>query len=193
MKPIGYLLTSLSVAGVLGFAVAAHSAEKTTTEKTAAAKTSVEETAADKPDCDQAREHHPRGHRSHGDDHADWRRHDGAPRDGGRAPFAKLLGLTDAQQKTLESAREKDQAASVELRDKALAAREALMKAGSSNASDEELNKLAANSAALRAQLELGHIKMHRQLLAVLTPEQKQKLTDWEANHKPEGRGRAPL
>ncbi len=177
MKSIGYLLTSLSVAGLLGVAVAAHSAEKSSaaaTEKTAA--------ATDKPECDDAKAGHHYG--NHGRD-AHHGRQDG---EGGRAPFDKILGLTDAQKKTLASAREKEQAAAGDLREKVIAAQEAIFKAAESNASDDELNKLAANSASLRAQLELGRIKMHRQLVSILTPEQKQKLTEWEAQHKPERR-----
>lgn len=175
MKSLGYLLTSLSVAGVLSVAVAAHSAEKSSaaaTEKAAA--------ATDKPDCDDAKAEHHYGKRGHNV------REGG--HEGGRANFGKILGLTDAQQKTLASAREKEQASAGELREKMMAAQQAIFKAADSNASDEELNKLAANSASLHAQLELGRIKMHRQLVAILTPEQKQKLTEWESQHRPEHR-----
>jgi len=171
MKSIGYVVTSLSLAGLLGVAVAAQSAEKSSAavaEKTAA--------VADKPDCDEAKAGHGNRHARHGREAAE----------GGRAPFEKILGLTEAQKKTLASARDKEEAATGDLREKVKAAQEALFKAAESNASDEELNRLAANSASLHAQLELGRIKMHRQLVSILTPEQKQKLTEWEAQHKPE-------
>lgn len=185
MKSIGYLLTSLSVAGLLGVAVTAQSAEKSSaaaTEKVAA--------TADKPDCEEGKAGHRYGKRDHDRHNERFSRDEQAGHDGKGAPFEKILGLTDAQQKTLADAREKEQAAAASLRTKVIAAQEAIFKAADSNASDEELNKLVANSASLRAQLELGRIKMHRQLVAILTPEQKQKLSEWEAQHKPEHRER---
>lgn len=178
MKSLGYLVASLSVAGLLGIAVATHAADKTITDKTL-----TEKTAAAKPDCDKTGRH--QGHRGHGHDgRGDRFSSDGFDGGRGKAHLEKILGLTEDQQKTLTAAREKEQAAAVELREQAIAARAAIFKAAESNASDEELNKLAANSANLRAQLELGRIKTHRQLVAILTPEQKQKLSEWEADHK---------
>lgn len=177
MKPIGYLVTSLSLAGMLGLAVAAQSAEKSS-----AAATDKAAAASDKPDCENASAGHRHGKRGR-DAHGEHFAHGG--HEGDRAPFEKILGLTDAQQKTLAAAREKEEAAAGDLREKIIASQQSLFKAAEANASDEELSRLAANSAGLRAQLELGRIKMHRQLVAILTPEQKQKLIEWEAQHKP--------
>jgi hypothetical protein len=182
MKSPLYWLSSVSAAALLCVAVAAHSTEKSSVS--AAEKTA----AAGKPDCENGGRH---GRADHGDRHGrDEDRADFDKAPFARAPFEKILDLTDAQQKTLEAAREKAQASAGDLRQKMIAAQEAVFKAAESNASDEELTKLLATSASLRTQLELGHIKMHRQLVAILTPEQKQKLTEWETQHHRDRRER---
>jgi Spy/CpxP family protein refolding chaperone len=185
MKSIGYLVTSLSVAGLLGIAVATNAADKAVAEKIPTDKPLTEKTAAtaDRPDCDKAG--HRRGARYHGYPERGDGFARGSIEDGpGNLRLDNILRLTEDQRKTLTAAREKEQAATLALREKSVAAREAIFKAAESNASDEDLAKLAANSASVRAQLELSRIKMHRQLVAILTPEQKQKLSEWEASHK---------
>lgn len=98
-------------------------------------------------------------------------------------PFAEL-NLTDEQKKTLTAARAEQEPSTRELHEKLSAAREALFEAGNNNADDALLNQLSNNLAGLVAQQELAHIKMHKQLLAILTPEQKQKLDALKAEHK---------
>lgn len=100
--------------------------------------------------------------------------------------FEKILDLTDAQKKTLKDARTAQEPAQRELHEKLQAAREALAKAGDTNADDATLNKLSTDFATLVAQEEVARIKSHRQLINILTPEQKQKLTEWESEHKPQ-------
>ena len=100
--------------------------------------------------------------------------------------FDKILDLTDAQKKTLKDARTAQEPAQHELHEKLHTAREALEKAGDTNADDATLNKLSTDYAALVTQEEVARIKSHRQLISILTPEQKQKLAAWEAEHKPE-------
>lgn len=99
-------------------------------------------------------------------------------------PFARILDLTDAQKQTLAADRKAQEPAMRALHEKLRAAHEALEQAAEANASDAELNKLAANSAGLIAQQEVSHVKMEQKMRALLTPEQKQKWADWEAEHK---------
>lgn len=98
-------------------------------------------------------------------------------------PFAEL-NLTDDQKKTLAAAREAQEPSIRELHEKLGAARAALFEAGNNNSDDALLNQLSNNLASLVAQQELAHIKMHKQLLAILTPEQKQKLDALKAERK---------
>ena len=108
----------------------------------------------------------------------DW----GGP--GDHPPFAKIVELTEDQKKILEADRAANEPANRELHEKLRAAHEALEKAADANASDAELNNLANSSAALIAQEEVSRVKAHRKFLSILTPEQKQKLAQWEAEHK---------
>ena len=117
--------------------------------------------------------------------HQEMRGHDGEwGGHGDHGPFAKAVELTDAQKNTLKADRAANETAARELHQKIRAAHEALEKAAESNASDAELNKLAATSASLIAQEEVNRVKAHRKFMSILTPEQKQKLTQWEADHK---------
>lgn len=99
-------------------------------------------------------------------------------------PFEGILDLTDAQKKTLADARTKQEPAMKDMHEKMRAAHEALDKADDSNADDATLTKLSSNLASLIAQQEVVRIKAHRQLLSVLTPDQKKKLDAFEAEHK---------
>jgi Spy/CpxP family protein refolding chaperone len=111
----------------------------------------------------------------------DHRKHDS--RSPGRAPF-KLLDLTDAQKQILQDARTARKPAMREAHEKLRTAREALDKAGDQNADDATLNKLSQDLANIIAQQEVTRIKAHREFLNILTPEQKEKLTTFEAEHK---------
>lgn len=98
-------------------------------------------------------------------------------------PFAEL-NLTDEQKKTLAAARAEQEPSVRELHEKLAAAREALFEASNNNVDDAQLNQLSNNLAGLLAQQELAHVKMRKQLLAILTPEQKQKLDALKAERK---------
>jgi Spy/CpxP family protein refolding chaperone len=104
-------------------------------------------------------------------------------REHGRLPF-QLLDLTDAQKQTLEAARAAREPAMKEAHKKLRAARVALDNAGDQNADDATLNKLSADLASIIAQQEVTRIKIHRDFLNILTPEQKEKLAAFEAEHK---------
>jgi len=94
------------------------------------------------------------------------------------------LNLTDDQKKILDDARNAEQPARKELHEKLRAAHEALRNAGDSNADDATLTRLAKDVSDLNVQQELARIKMHRQFVSVLTPEQKQKLEAFKAEAK---------
>jgi Spy/CpxP family protein refolding chaperone len=101
-----------------------------------------------------------------------------------RFPAEKKLNLTDDQKKILADARNAEEPARKELHQKLRAAHEALRNAGDSNADDATLTRLAKDVSDLVAQQELARIKMHRQFVSVLTPEQKQKLDAFKAEFK---------
>jgi protein CpxP len=94
------------------------------------------------------------------------------------------LKLTDDQKKTLAAARKAQEPAMQDLHEKMRAAHDALDKAGDANADDATLTNLSTNLASLIAQQEVARIKAHKQMLSVLTPEQKQKLESLKAEHK---------
>jgi len=104
-------------------------------------------------------------------------------REHGRLPL-HLLNLTDSQKQTLETSRAERRPAMRETHEKLRAAREALAKAGDQNADDATLNRIASDLAAIIAQQEVARIKMHREFLNILTPEQKEKMAAFEAKHK---------
>lgn len=94
------------------------------------------------------------------------------------------LELTDTQKKTLADARTAQEPAIRELHEKLRAAHEALDKAEDSNADDVTLTRLSNDVGALIAQQEVTRIKLHKQFLSLLTPEQKQKLEAFKAERK---------
>jgi Spy/CpxP family protein refolding chaperone len=94
------------------------------------------------------------------------------------------LNLTDAQKKTLADARTAQEPAERDLHEKIRVAHDALRAADDANADEVTLTTLANNVASLMAQQEVARIKMHRQFLSILTPEQKQKLEAFKAEHK---------
>lgn len=164
MKPLNYLVAVLGVAGACSLTALAH--------------------ADSDKDCEPRDHHHAMGDERDGDMDHPGMRHKG---------FAKMLNLTETQQKTLDDARAKHEQGMHDSRDKLRAAEDALQKAGAANASDAELNKLSANVASLIAQQQVQRIKAHQQLVSILTPEQKQKLTQWEADRKDEWRHDHPM
>jgi len=101
-----------------------------------------------------------------------------------RFPAFAGLDLTDAQKKTIADARAAQEPTMRALHEKVRAAHEALDKAGDANADDATLANLSNDLAALLAQGEVARIKMHKQFVSVLTPEQKQKLEAFKAEHK---------
>jgi Spy/CpxP family protein refolding chaperone len=108
-------------------------------------------------------------------------------REHGRLPL-ELLNLTDLQKQTLKTARAERRPAMKELHKKLRATREALDKAGDQNADDATLNRLASDLASIIAQQEVARIKIHREFLNVLTPEQQEKLAAFEADRKSSAR-----
>jgi Spy/CpxP family protein refolding chaperone len=94
------------------------------------------------------------------------------------------LDLTDAQKESLKAARVANEASMKDLHEKLRAAHDALDKAVTANADDAMLNKLSTDLASVIAQKELAKAKARRDFLNLLTPEQKQKLAAFEAEHK---------
>jgi Spy/CpxP family protein refolding chaperone len=88
------------------------------------------------------------------------------------------LNLTDTQkqqtQQIFQSARQSSEPVHAQLRQN----RQALNAAAKSGASDAEIDKLAGNTGTLVGQTTAIHTKAMRQLYGILTPEQKQKLSD---------------
>jgi Spy/CpxP family protein refolding chaperone len=105
-----------------------------------------------------------------------------------RADFAEVLELTDAQKKTLEAARSAQDVNFKDSHKKLRAAHRALDEAGDTNADDGTLTQLSNELATLIAQREIARIKMHRELVSILTAEQQKKLDDLEAERKGPGR-----
>jgi Spy/CpxP family protein refolding chaperone len=164
MKIIKNLVAVIATAGAVSMAVLAHAAET--------------------KDCDDSAHQHHRGPGPGGDG-------DFKPdfKDGKRTPFDEILSLTDVQKKTLETARATQETSMKDSREKMRAARDALDQARDANVDDATLAKLANNFASLIAQEEISRIKMHRQLVSILTPEQQKKLSAFEADHKGFGPG----
>ena len=156
MKKIHYILGIVGVASVLSFPVIAADVSSKATSSSAS---------------DGAAPHHK-----------------GMEHDGkgpfGHPPFDQILSLTDAQKQTLKAAHEKQEPAMHDLHEKIHAAHEALNKAGDTKADDATLTKLSNDLAALLAQQEVARVKAHQQLVSILTPEQKQKLDAFMAEHK---------
>lgn len=94
------------------------------------------------------------------------------------------LDLTDAQKESLKAARAANEASMKDLHEKLRAAHDALDKAVTANTDDAMLNKLSTDLASVIVQKELAKAKARRDFLNLLTPEQKQKLAAFEAEHK---------
>jgi len=94
------------------------------------------------------------------------------------------LDLTDAQKESLKASRAANEASMKDLHEKLHTAHDALEKAAAANADDAMLHKLSTDLASVIAQKELAKAKTRRDFLNLLTPEQKQKLAAFEAEHK---------
>ena len=165
MKHLKPMLAALATSAIISVAVVAH--------------------AADSDGYDQGdHRHHQCG--ANGNSDSDGKpgdlKHSYTERRG--PPFGKILDLTDAQKKALETAHAEQKASQQAFHEKLRSAHEALDKAGDANADDATLNKLSNDLAALIAQQEITRIKARRQFLSLLTSEQKQKLDAFEAEHK---------
>lgn len=123
-------------------------------------------------------------HKHHGDMDGKRGDHMKPGMDKGRAFWGAKLDLTDAQKDSLKAARAANEASMKELHEKLRTAHDALDKAITANADDAMLNKLSTDLASLIAQKELARAKGRRDFLNLLTPEQKQKLAEFEAERK---------
>ena len=108
---------------------------------------------------------------------SDWRHDHGKRMD-------KLLDLTDAQKEALENQRGSDKAARQAQHAKLLEAHNALNNAAENGANDAELSALAQTLGQLHAEQALASAKAHKAFIAVLTPEQKQKLAELKAKRE---------
>lgn len=88
----------------------------------------------------------------------------------------KDLDLTDAQKATLKTQREAEAKSRDQLEQKLSAARDALHSAVTEGASEAKLQSLSASLGKLEGERALQMAKAQKAFLAVLTPEQKQKL-----------------
>ncbi len=158
MKKFKQITAAIAATGILIVAVVAH---------------------ADEPKDDEGPGFHEHFRVDDGVGDPGWKH---GPRDHGRIPF-QILDLTDAQKQTLEASRAAREPAMKEAHKKLRAAREALDTAGDQNADDATLNKLSGELANILAQQEVTRIKIHREFLNILTPEQKEKLAAFEAEH----------
>lgn len=104
--------------------------------------------------------------------------------DKGRHIWGAKLDLTDAQKESLKTTRAANEASMNDVHEKLRTAHDALDKAVVANADDAMLNKLSTDLAGVIAQKEFAQAKMRRDFINLLTPEQKQKLAAFEAEHK---------
>jgi Spy/CpxP family protein refolding chaperone len=116
--------------------------------------------------------------------HGDMEGKRGGPMNHGKDHMGAKLDLTDAQKESVKAARAANEASMQALHENLRTAHDALDKAVSANADDAMLNKLSTDLANLIAQKELAHAKGRRDFLNLLTPEQKQKLAAFDAEHK---------
>lgn len=126
-------------------------------------------------------------HKHHGD--MDGKR--GGPMSHGKDHMGAKLDLTDAQKESMKAARAANEASMKALHENLRTAHDALDKAVTANADDAMLSKLSTDLASLIAQKELAQAKGRRDFLNLLTPEQKQKLAAFEAEHKDAPRWKA--
>ncbi len=96
----------------------------------------------------------------------------------------KTLDLTDAQKATLKAQREAEIKNRDQLQDKLQAARDSLQKAVESGASDSELKSLSSKLGQVESERALAMAKSQKAFLAVLTPEQKQRLASLKAERE---------
>lgn len=96
----------------------------------------------------------------------------------------RSLNLSEEQQKTLKTQRDSQEAARHQLFEKTRHVEETLMAAANSGAKDSQLQQLANELGQLKAEVALERAKSHRAFLAVLTPEQKQKLAELKSEHQ---------
>lgn len=93
----------------------------------------------------------------------------------------KVLDLTDAQQETLKIQREANKARHKTLRTKIQDTRSALNNAVEAGANEAELSTQAEALGKLHAEQALATARDHQAFLALLTPEQKEKLAELKA------------
>jgi len=127
--------------------------------------------------------------------------HKFGPEQGGRAMghMMKELNLTEAQQAQLKTQREAQEQNRKARFEKMKTAREALHQAVESGASDAKLKSLAADIGKLESENALDMAKSQQAFMAILTPEQKQKMEKMRAEHQQkmqermEQRAKAPM
>ena len=90
--------------------------------------------------------------------------------------LATYLNLTDSQKSQVKAVFDAEQQALQALQDPAKQAHDALNQAVKDNKSDAEIDKLAAAVGTLAGQQAAIHAKSQVKFLAVLTPDQKDKL-----------------
>jgi Spy/CpxP family protein refolding chaperone len=117
--------------------------------------------------------HHDMNHNSGGDVGHKHQRH-----------LMQSLDLTETQQATLKTQRQTQAEARQQLREQLRTAKEALKVAVNSGASESQLQALAADLGKLEGQAALERAKSHQAFLAVLTPEQQQKLEQLKTEHE---------
>lgn len=98
--------------------------------------------------------------------------------------LSKALSLTEEQQQTLKDQRQSQVEARQALREQTRKAEQALRTAVTAGASESELQSLADELGKLKATAALERAKSHKAFLAVLTPEQQQKLETLRSEHK---------
>lgn len=116
-------------------------------------------------------------------DHGFKHHHDWRPDHGGKR-FENFLELTDAQKETLRAQHKAEKSAQRALHSKIAEAHQALNTAVESGANEAELSALAETLGKLHAEQALAGAKAHKAFIAVLTPEQKQKLAEAKAKRE---------
>lgn len=111
-------------------------------------------------------------------DKGDWQHRGGGFEGHGGKRIEKLLDLTDAQKEALKTQREAQSNNREAQQAKIADAREALATAVEAGANDAELNVLADTLGKLHAEQALAGAKARKAFIAVLTAEQKQKLSE---------------
>jgi Spy/CpxP family protein refolding chaperone len=95
--------------------------------------------------------------------------------------FWKALNLTDAQRQQVHQFRDSNKTTTKGLMLNLLNAQKALQDAIARNPNDEAtIRSLAATVGNARTELVVQRAKMRSQIASILTPEQKQQLTQWD-------------